>query len=282
MVEKNLELAIRIGFILLSLVLFPNSLFPDALPFKTGEVLKYNITLWKMTVGHSTMAITGTTKIDGTDCLIFETRAYGTPWINRFFKVDDRIMSYWDPIKKLPRYNEKKLHEGFFRRNHKVLFDLKEKTATWSGSQFSGNTDKIGVKNDKAVVKEKEGIYSNLPDSFQDILSAIYYQRAYSAEVELGKSFTIKLFDDLKLTDMLVKVLRVEKLNVTVNGVEKEFETVVVQPFIKTSGIFNSKGNIFIWISNDSLRIPVKITADIPIAGHVTVLLHETYLPGTD
>ena len=122
---------------------------------------------------------------------------------------------------------------------------------------------------------EKEGDFANLPNEFQDILSAIYFQREYKSQVEAGKSFSINLFDDLKLTEMKIQILRQEKLELEINGEEKEYETIVVQPFIKTTGIFRSKGNIYIWISNDDKRIPLKITADLPLAGHVTVILKE-------
>lgn len=101
--------------------------------------------------------------------------------------------------------------------------------------------------------------FANLPNEFQDILSAIYFQREYKSEVEIGKSFSIALFDDLKLTEMKIQILRQEKLEVTINGVEKEINTVVVQPFIKTTGIFRSKGNIYIWISNDEKECLLRL-----------------------
>ena len=257
--------------------LFSLSLHAEA--FTVGEVLKYEINLWKMTVGYSTMSVSGKTVVNGEECLVFETNAVGTPWINRFFKVDDRIKSIWNVQRKLPVYSEKKLHEGFYKRNHSVLFDLNKKTAHWEQNQYSGNTDKAGVKKDGAKWVEKEGDFATLPNEFQDILSAIYFQREYKSEVEIGKSFTIALFDDLKLTEMKIQILREEKLEVTINGVEKEINTVVVQPFIKTTGIFRSKGNIYIWISNDEKRMPIKITADLPLAGHVTVILKEVLPP---
>lgn len=262
-------------FIKLHSLLFLFSLSLEAQAFQVGEVLKYEINLWKMTVGYSTMSVPSKTVVNGEECLIFETKAEGTPWINRFFKVDDRIKSVWNLKHKLPVYSEKKLHEGFYRRNHSVTYNLSKKTAHWQGSRFSGNTEKVGVKREGVNWVEKEGDFANLPNEFQDILSAIYFQREYKSQVEAGKSFSINLFDDLKLTEMKIQILRQEKLELEINGEEKEYETIVVQPFIKTTGIFRSKGNIYIWISNDDKRIPLKITADLPLAGHVTVILKE-------
>ena len=259
--------------VILFLWLYSFSLCAEA--FQVGEFLKYDIRLWKMTVGYSTMKVSGKILVNGEECLIFETKAQGTPWINKFFKVDDQIKSIWNIQQKHPIYSEKKLHEGFYRRNHTVNFDLNKKSARWQGTRYSGNTDKVGVKRENVNWVENEGEFIQLPNEFQDILSAVYFQREYKSEVEIGKSFSINLFDDLKLSEMKIQILRHEKLELTVNEIEKEFDTIVVQPFIKTTGIFRSKGNIFIWISNDEKRIPLKITADLPLAGHVTVLLSE-------
>lgn len=268
MVEKNLELKKILIFLL-----FCQSLFSES--FRIGENLKYEISLLGMTVGYSTMKVVGMTRCEKDDCMIFETKAFGTPWINRFFKVDDRIVSFWNTKKKMPVYSEKKLHEGFYRRSHFVKFDLNKKSALFEGTSYSGNSDKIGEERKDAKLKEKNGEVLNLPNEFQDILSAIYYQREYKSNPEIGKSFEIQLFDDLKLTEMKISILKKEKLELKINNEKKEIETFLVQPFIKTTGIFRSKGNIFIWISNDEKRIPVKITADLPVAGHVSVVLTE-------
>ena len=131
-------MSIRICF---TLILFSLSLNAEA--FRVGEVLKYDISLWKMTVGYSTMSVSGKTIVNGEECLIFETKAEGTPWINRFFKVDDRVKSFWNLKHKLPVYSDKKLHEGFYKRNHSVYYDILKKTAHWEGKRFSGNTDII-------------------------------------------------------------------------------------------------------------------------------------------
>lgn len=251
---------------------FSFNLFSES--FNVGENLKYEISLLGMTVGYSTMKVVGMTQCEKDDCVIFETRAFGTPWINRFFKVDDRIISFWNTKKKMPTFSEKKLHEGFFKRTHIVKFDLNKQSAHFERTSFSGNTEK-GEERKDAKWTEKIGDVTNLPNEFQDILSAIYYQREYKTNPEIGKSFQIQLFDDLKLTEMKISILKKEKIELNLNNQKKEFTAILVQPFIKTTGIFRSKGNIFIWISDDEKRIPLKITADLPFAGHVTIILTE-------
>lgn len=58
-----------------------------------------------------------------------------------------------------------------------------------------------------------------------------------------------------------------------INGSESIYDTVVTQPFIQTSGLFRSKGDLTIWISDDTKRYPLKITAGIDPVGTVTTEL---------
>jgi exoribonuclease R len=221
------------------------------------------------------MKVLGKTSIENEEHWIFETRATGTDFINKIFKVDDRILSIWNQKRKMPIYSEKKIEEGFFRRNHSVWFNLKTKTAHFERSTYSGNGLKLGEKRKDPKESEQKGDVENLPNEFQDILSSIYYQREYKSEAEIGKSFQIDLFDDLKLTEMKIQILKEEELRLRINGEEQRIQSILVQPFIKTTGIFRSKGNIYIWISNDKKRIPLRIKAELPLAGHVTVELNE-------
>jgi hypothetical protein len=44
-----------------------------------------------------------------------------------------------------------------------------------------------------------------------------------------------------------------------------EFECIMVEPIIVAGGLFKSEGNIIIWLSNDDLKIPVKVKTKILI-----------------
>ncbi len=81
-------------------------------PFQVGEKLEYRIRWGFVTLGHSSMSILGTINCGNTQCLILQTKAVGSPWINSFFPVKDEIISHWDPNKMMPYYSEKNLNEG--------------------------------------------------------------------------------------------------------------------------------------------------------------------------
>jgi hypothetical protein len=48
----------------------------------------------------------------------------------------------------------------------------------------------------------------------------------------------------------------------------------VVEPILKSEGIFKSKGRILVWLTDDARRLPVKVTSKVPI-GSISVALTD-------
>ncbi|MBE7413464.1 MAG: DUF3108 domain-containing protein [Leptospiraceae bacterium] len=250
----------------------------SAEPFQVGELLRYKI-VWKfMTVGYSTMGVPGTIPCGKYNCYIFLSTAKGTSFIDKFFPVEDRITSFWIPELKKPVWTEKNLNEGNFHKKYNAAFHLKEKKATWTLEQISGNSNRPKIKRKDAVWKYKHGTTYSLPDDFQDILSAVYYMRGFDTKKDLGQSFEIQLFDDLKLSVLKVKIIKQEELKLVVNGKTKIYNSIATEPYFHTSGVFQSAGNIRLWISTDYRRIPLRIQAKIPYIGSILVELEEDNL----
>lgn len=246
-------------------------------PFKVGERFEYKISWGIVTLGYSSMSIIGTKKCGKTKCLVLETKARGSDWVNSFFPVKDKIISHWEPNEMIPYYSEKNLNEGNYHRHHIVNFDPLKRIARYKQRRFSGNTDKAGEVRKDAKWQYKEGVTKNLPKDYQDILSAIYYNRAYAKKGNPGETFFINLYDDLRLTKLKMVILKRGNLSLKVNGKNKKFKAIQVQPFMKTTGIFKSKGDILIWISDDEKRIPLKITSTVEYVGKVKVVLNKIY-----
>ncbi len=243
------------------------------MPFAVGQELQYRIRVGPMTVGQSSMAVTGRMVHDGAECLVFQTTASATPMISSFFPVNDRITSYWDINALRPVWMEKRLNEGNFHRNYDVRFDYAGRRAFWKEHRFAGNTKKAGELNKDAKWKDQEGVTENLPGALQDMLSAIYFARMADAQAGPGDEFSMPVYDDLQVTTLKMRVVKKEKIKMRINGREYVYHSVVTQPFIQTSGLFKSKGDLTIWISDDTKRYPLKITAGIDPVGTVTTEL---------
>ena len=98
------------------------------------------------------------------------------------------------------------------------------------------------------------------------MLSSFYYVRTVPLKVK--KAFDIDNYGDGKLYPL--KVLVHKKMRVEVPaGV---FDCIVVEPVIRGEGIFNQKGRMAIWLTDDERRIPVLMKSKVLI-GSIDVRL---------
>jgi hypothetical protein len=65
-----------------------------------------------------------------------------------------------------------------------------------------------------------------------------------------------------------VKVHRRERVEVPVG----EFDCLVVEPVMRSPGLFKQKGRILIWLTDDRRRIPVQVRSELPI-GAISIVL---------
>ena len=108
-------------------------------------------------------------------------------------------------------------------------------------------------------------------DNVFDPLSVLYYVR--TMKLETGKSAYVDIFDSKKLWNVEVQVLRREKIS-TILG---EVETIVIKPLMKSEGIFNRKGEVLIWLTDDRKRIPVKMQTKVAVGSITATLVSGTY-----
>lgn len=183
------------------------------------------------------------------DVLRATSTAHSADWLTWLFKVDDRIESIsriehdrWCPV----TYREQ-IHEGPTRRDKKITFH----------------------SNLTATVEDFRGRWSktvSVTDATFDSLSCFAYTR--TRQLEPGMQFAIDIYDGKELHPAVVTVLRRE----TIRTKAGEFRTVVVRPQLKTGGIFDKKGELHIWMTDDDRHLPVKMVSKVRI-GSVTAEL---------
>ena len=54
-----------------------------------------------------------------------------------------------------------------------------------------------------------------------------------------------------------------------------KFDCIIVEPLVKEGGLFKHEGNIIVWLTDDELKLPVKVRTKI-IIGYVEAKL-STY-----
>jgi hypothetical protein len=226
------------------LLFFPQ----DGKAFTIPEKLIFDLTWTGVKAGTATMEIAyekGQVKIIST--------ARSADWVTVFYAVDDRTESALQRTQvpmliSLPENYRVKLREGRHRRDKEVIFDHAKHQATFIDH----------LKTENKIYKINENTF--------DPLAGFYYIR--TMKLEIGKSVYVDIFDSKKLWKVEVQVLRREKIKTKLGS----FDTIVIKPLMKSEGIFNRKGDMYIWLTDDLDRVPVKMQTKV-VVGSVTATL---------
>ena len=212
--------------------------------FRTGEYLEFQIG-WKFfKAGTATMSVSDTVWTNQRPCYFIETTASSSSVIDVFYKVRDKVESIIDRQAIFPWKFKKRLREGKFRRDRFTVFDPYQNLAY--------------VKRDTVKI----------PPYVQDILSSFYYVRTLPLEV--GRHFDIENITDKKVYPLRVIVHKKEKVKVPAG----RFQCLVVEPVLRGEGLFNQKGTLTIWLTDDARKMPVMMKSEVFI-GTVDVKLTQ-------
>jgi Protein of unknown function (DUF3108) len=216
------------------------------------EKLVFDLTWAGIKAGTATQEI-----INDNGVIKIVSTARSADWISVFFKVDDRIESVLAGTRPtglgLPKIYRMKIREGKTRRDKEITFDR--------GKRLAFYVDHLNG--------EKKDFEIN--ENTLDTLSSFYFVR--SMPLEVGKSVFIDVFDSKRLWNTEVQVLRREKIE-TVLGT---FNTIVVRPLMKSEGIFEKKGDMYIWLTDDKRHVPVKMKTKVPIGSITATLVGGTF-----
>jgi hypothetical protein len=231
------------------LVLLPGNVFAFIIP----EKLIFDLTWTGLKAGTATLEIV---KEKGHAKIISTTRS--DDWLSVFYMVDDRIESVLKNTRTmsfigLPENYRVKLKEGNHRRDKEAIFDHANRQVTFIDH----------IRNEKKIFQ--------IGENTLDPLSSFYFIR--TTKYEVGKSVYVDIFDSKKLWNVEVQVLRKEKIKTKLG----DFDTVVIKPLMKSEGIFNRKGDLYIWLTDDLKRIPVKMQSKVAVGSITATLVGGTY-----
>ncbi len=176
------------------------------------------------------------------------SRVQSAPVISAFYKVEDFAESI--VTNGLPFKLRLKLQEGTHTSDKETVFDMGNRKITFI-NYLKG--------------KKKEYDIPNGP--VWDILSGFYYLRTF--KLAAGKNAYVDIFDSNKFFRAEVNILRKETLQISGIG---EVSTLVIKPELKSEGLFKKTGDIFIWLTDDDRKIPVRVETKIPVGNVVAEL----------
>ncbi len=207
--------------------------------FGFGEKLEYKVGYKFITAGTGYFHILpDPIEINGRKCFDIRFQVKSLESLDWLYRVRDQYRTALDVDGIFPWEFEQRVREGNYKRDFKATFD-----------QY----------NNYAHVKEKK---YKTPEYVNDIVSAFFYVRTMDLST-MKKDSTIYLqnfFDDTTHT-LAVRIKGKETIEVEAGT----FRCVVVEPIVKKGNLFQSDGSIFIWLSDDERKIPVRVATKIPI-----------------
>jgi hypothetical protein len=206
--------------------------------FTVGEVLRFDVKYGFVTAGIASYSIPEIKKMSGRDCyhILFEVNTVPTfDWI---FKVRDRYETYLDVDGLFPWRFEQHVREGKFSIDFSAFFDQR-----------------------KCKAKTTKGTF-DIPKYVNDVVSAFYYARTLDlSKMQKGDKIHLQNFFDDKTYDLDVVFLGRERITIS----EGTWDCIIIEPLVKEGGLFKSEGSVTIWLSDDDLKIPVKVVTKVVI-----------------
>ncbi|MBK7378967.1 MAG: DUF3108 domain-containing protein [Ignavibacteriales bacterium] len=206
--------------------------------FKEGEKLTFDVKYGFVTAGIATMEIPEIKKISGRNSYHVTFEVNTVPSFDWVYKVRDRYETYLDVEGIFPWRFEQHIREGSYSRDFSAFFDQR-----------------------KGKAKTSEGEY-DLPRYTHDIVSALYYARTLDySSMKVDDRIHLQNFYKDKVYDLDVKYLGRETISVEAG----KFDCIIVEPLVKEGGLFKNEGSIVVWLTNDALKIPIKVKTKVVI-----------------
>ncbi|MGE5174502.1 MAG: DUF3108 domain-containing protein [Betaproteobacteria bacterium] len=214
--------------------------------FRPGETLTYDIS-WSniVTAGVAVMEVKQETTPDGREVLRFIVSSHSTGIVNKFYSLGDTVQSVFDPQSMQSLSFSLRESHGKKTRRRELVFDHAQRTVV---SRLNDDPPET----------------LTIPDPVQDSLSAIYYLRTRD-DFTASKPVTMNVFDSDKSWSVEVQILGRNKVKTPAG----EFTTIKVRAY---KGLFMSEGEIFLWLTDDSRKVPVLIKSTIKIGSLVFTL----------
>lgn len=233
------------------------------LPFKVGETLTYEITFSKLifsgTIGELKLWVSKPAEAQKSDLIELKAEAVSKGFFPKLFglKVRDRFHSIVSTNDLGLHTSTKLIEEGAVRREQKSVINREAGRVTYIDKDLSKGAG-------EAKVKE-----ASSPSWIQDILSATYFVR--TQRLNQGDVIQVPISDAGVVYNIEVVVVKREEVKV---GAGK-FKTVMLDAKVFDGRYVKRTGQMFIWVTDDEKRTPVR--AKIKTSGaNVTIdLKHQ-------
>ncbi|WP_257666129.1 DUF3108 domain-containing protein [Parapedobacter tibetensis] len=217
--------------------------------FQAGEELNYRLRYGVISAATGTLKVEDSSiKFSSPHSFHLTARGRTSSAFSIFYTVNNRYDSYIDSRTYLPHYYTENIHEGNYRRTDIVRFNHRTRTV-------NGN----------------KGTFKSESAQMFDLLSAYYFARNLDLSgVKQGQSFKLTYFLNDEIATLGIEYIGIETIKTPLG----RLECLKFSPEIKPGRIFRKDSRLYLWVTNDGNRIPVKAQVEI-LVGSVTLELTD-------
>lgn len=213
--------------------------------FQAGEVLKYKLRYGFITAAEGTLKVTESDlKFDGKPTFKLSVDAATSGTFDIFYKIRDHYDSYIDKVNLKPYFYQENIREGSYRREDKARFSQGE----------------------QKVVATK-GTFKTPNSQTFDLVSTYYFARSLDiSKMNIGDEVKVNYFLGDEINQLEIQFVGRE----TVKTKLGKIKCLKFSPSIKPGRIFRKDSKLYLWITDDGNRVPVKAQVEI-LVGAVTM-----------
>lgn len=206
---------------------------PRKVPWAVGEYLEYSVKFGFLTAGSGRMQVTGIDTVRGhTVWRLHFNVSGGIPFVH----VNDTYDSWMDVETLNSLRFVQDLSEAGSR--HKRKYEIFPGRAMYS---LNGEAEEKSVENPL------------------DDASFFFFVR--SIPLEVGETYEFHRYFNPKSNPVVIRVLRKDTVEVPAG----RFPAIVIQPLIKSGGLFGEGGHAEIWLSDDNRRILLQMKTRLSV-----------------
>lgn len=221
--------------------------------FTVGEKLTFDVKYGFVTAGVAEFSIPKISKLAGRETYNVVFRVNSVSAFDAFYKVRDRYETFIDVEGIFPWRFEQHIREGGYSRDFSAFFDQRKNKA-----------------------KTSEGSY-DIPQNVTDIVSAFYLARTYDySKMKAGDKIQLQNFYKDKVYPLDVVYHGKERITVSAG----KFDCIILEPIAKEGGLFKNEGTLILWLTDDEIKMPVKVKTKVIIGSIDAELTNYSGLKG--
>jgi hypothetical protein len=215
-------------------------------PFRPGEKLTYSVT-WSVFEAGEVSALLEESG-SGADDYQIVTTAQSHGIVSTLYKLDDEYRSRFNPQTVCSEGISKHVVEGRRRKQTEIVFDSSRKLAILD--------ERNSAKSSEPPKHDEHPI----PSCVEDVVSAFYYLRTQPMHV--GDRIQVPVNDGSKTTLVTAEVQAREEIDTPLG---RRFALRVEPAVFGPGSVYQRKGRMLIWFSDDAQRLPLRIKAMLSV-----------------